>query len=85
MFVYIAAGAMRQKTIIDEVDDFDFNSDVDTDFEDSFPLEISNEVTFTPILPFAKVIVIVSIGTLDLSFIFIAQVLLNKKGSLLMT
>lgn len=48
---------MRQKTILEQVDDFDFNSDVDTDFEDSFPVEISNEVTFTFILPVAKVIV----------------------------
>lgn len=67
---------MRQKTILDEVDDFDFNSDVDTDFEDSFPVEISNEVTFTFIMTSSwsdsEVWRIVS------KFInYIAQVLLN--------
>lgn len=36
---------MRQKSILEQDDDFDFDSDVGTDFEDSFPVEISNEVT----------------------------------------
>lgn len=43
---------MRQKTIIDEVDEFAFNSDVDTDFEDSFPVEITDEVIWFSLLSY---------------------------------
>lgn len=39
-----SAGKMRQKSILEPAEDFDFDSDVSANFEDAFPVEISNEV-----------------------------------------